>query len=54
MNKESLPTDTGFVIACSRTYMGRRYSACVLLILPHQIHFMAKKGGFLIIYSLVI
>ncbi len=44
-NKEHLPTDTGFVIACSH----KGWVDVVALgaaVLPHQIHFMAKKEIF--------
>ncbi|MDA1476071.1 lysophospholipid acyltransferase family protein [Bacillus changyiensis] len=44
-NKENLPTDTGFVIAC--THSG--WVDVVALgagILPHEIHYMAKKELF--------
>jgi 1-acyl-sn-glycerol-3-phosphate acyltransferase len=44
-NRENLPTDTGFVIACSH----KGWVDVVALgtaVLPHQIHFMAKKELF--------
>ncbi|WP_393959260.1 lysophospholipid acyltransferase family protein [Priestia megaterium] len=44
-NREYLPTDTGFVIACSH----KGWVDVVALgtaVLPHQIHFMAKKELF--------